>query len=214
MKLYTYWRSSAAYRVRIGLNLKGQSYDHAYVHLVKDGGQHLQAAYKAINPQSMVPSLALDDGTVLTQSLAILEFLDEVYPEPAFLPADPVARAQARAMALLIAADIHPVNNLRVLKYIVGQLGADEATKATWYKHWICEGFTPLEHMLAAAPHHPFCCGDMPTLADICLVPQVYNAQRFGVNMDAFPHIQRISNTCQSLHAFHAAAPEQQADAA
>ncbi|MBT2771987.1 maleylacetoacetate isomerase [Halomonas sp. ISL-60] len=210
--LYGYFRSSAAYRVRIALNLKGLDYDQVPINLVKGeqrGGDHL-----ARNPQGMVPSLVLDDGSVVNQSLAICEYLDEVYPEPALLPADALARAQVRALAQLVACEVHPLNNLRVLKYLVAELGVDEGAKLAWYRHWIAEGFTAMEATLSTDPSSgDFCHGDTPTLADICLVPQVYNAERFECDLSAYPTLQRIAANCRTLPAFQKAAPEAQPDA-
>ncbi len=216
MKLYTYFRSSAAYRVRIALNLKGLPYDSVPVHLVKDGGQQLQASYQAKNPQKLIPALELEDGTVLTQSLAIMEYLDEAHPAAAaLLPQGTIARAQVRALAQAIACDIHPLNNLRVLKYLSGTLQVSDEVKNAWYQHWVQAGFSAIETMLANSPDTGKCCfGDTPTLADCCLIPQVYNAERFNVDMAAYPTIARITAHCRSLPAFQQAAPEQQADAA
>ena len=215
MKLYTYFRSSAAYRVRIALNLKGLPYESIPVHLVKDGGQQLQAAYSAKNPQKLVPALELDNGSILTQSLAIMEYLDEAYPTtPALLPTAAQARAHVRALALAIACDMHPVNNLRILQYLSGVMQVDDAAKNAWYQHWVQVGFDAIETMLANSPYTGSCCfGDSPTLADCCLVPQTYNAERFNVSMAAYPTIARIVAHCRSLPAFAQAAPEQQADA-
>ncbi|MQX35581.1 maleylacetoacetate isomerase [Roseospira navarrensis] len=214
MKLYTYWRSSAAYRVRIALDLKGLPREDAPVHLVRDGGEHRRPDYAALNPQRLVPTLVLDDGTVLTQSLAILEYLDETHPTPPLLPADPVARAQARALAQAIAMDIHPVNNLRVLNRLADQFGADAAAKAAWYRHWIAEGLAGVEALLTRTPATgAFCHGESPGLADVCLVPQVYNARRFEVDLSPFPTVARIDAACRALPAFQSAAPEAQPDA-
>ncbi|UBR51675.1 maleylacetoacetate isomerase [Halomonas sp. FeN2] len=210
--LYGYFRSSAAYRVRIALNLKGLEYDQIPVNLVKGeqrGGEHL-----ARNPQGLVPSLVLDDSSVVNQSLAICEYLDEVHPEPALLPVNALERARVRALAQSVACEIHPLNNLRVLKYLVGELGADEAAKLAWYHHWIAEGFTALEATLSNDPSSgDFCHGDTPTLADICLIPQVYNAERFECDLSAYPTTQRIVTNCRSLPAFEKAAPAAQPDA-
>ncbi|SCA55507.1 putative maleylacetoacetate isomerase [Candidatus Terasakiella magnetica] len=210
MKLYDYWRSSAAYRVRIALNLNGQAYEHICVHLVKDGGQQHSADYKAKNPQGFIPALELEDGTILSQSMAILEYLDETTPEPAFLPASPKERAIVRSLAQIITSDIHPVNNLRILQYLAGELGVEDEPKMTWYRHWITKGFDALEARLG---DDTFCFGDTPTLADICLVPQVYNAHRFKVDMTPYPKIARINETCLKLEAFQKAVPENQPDA-
>ena len=212
--LYTYYRSSAAYRVRIALNLKGMPYTAVPVHLVKDGGQHRSAAYRARNPQALVPAFELEDGTVLTQSLAIMEYLDEVQPEPALLPADAIGRARVRALAQAIACDLHPVNNLRVLQYLSQQLGISAEQKDAWYRHWVATGLQGLEALLADHPSTGrFCHGDTPTLADCCLVPQLYNARRFQCPLDAYPTIRRIAAACETLPAFQQAVPEVQPDA-
>jgi len=210
--LYGYFRSSAAYRVRIALNLKGIDYDQSPVNLVK--GEQREAANLGRNPQGMVPSLVTDAGVTLTQSLAICEYIDERYPEPPLLPADVTERARVRALAQVVACEIHPLNNLRVLKHLVGELGADDETKLAWYRHWIAEGFQALESLLTTeAGTGDFCHGDTPTLADICLVPQVYNAERFECDLSAYPTIQRIVANCRALPAFRQAAPEAQPDA-
>lgn len=210
--LYGYFRSSAAYRVRIALNLKGIDYDQSPVNLVK--GEQREAANLGRNPQGMVPSLVTDTGVTLTQSLAICEYIDERYPEPPLLPADVTERARVRALAQVVACEIHPLNNLRVLKHLVGELGADDETKLAWYRHWIAEGFQALESLLTTeAGTGDFCHGDTPTLADICLVPQVYNAERFECDLSAYPTIQRIVANCRALPAFRQAAPEAQPDA-
>ncbi|MDE2235741.1 MAG: maleylacetoacetate isomerase [Gammaproteobacteria bacterium] len=213
MKLYTYFRSTAAYRVRIALNLKGLQADYRYVHLVKDGGQQHQPDYRKVNPQGLVPALE-DKGQVLTQSLAIIEYLEEVHPNPPLLPKDSPGRARVRALAQIVACDIHPLNNLRVLKYLEKELATDDAAREQWYHHWVVEGFTALENLLASNPATgEFCHGNTPSLADICLVPQVFNAKRFSVDLSAYPTIQRINSRCLALKAFSDAAPEKQADA-
>ncbi|SFC18862.1 maleylacetoacetate isomerase [Massilia yuzhufengensis] len=213
MKLYTYFRSSAAYRVRIALNLKGLAYDAVPVHLVRDGGQHLSDAYLAVNPSGLVPALE-DDGITLTQSMAIIEYLDEVHPMVPLLPRDAIGRARVRELAQIIGCDIHPINNLRVLKYLVKQLGHDEQAKTDWYRHWIIEGFRSLEAHLARNPGTgTFCHGDTPTIADCYLVPQVFNAKRFDIAVEAYPTIARINDLCVELPAFKAAHPAHQADA-
>ncbi|WP_445004848.1 maleylacetoacetate isomerase [Halomonas mongoliensis] len=210
--LYGYFRSSAAYRVRIALNLKGLAHDQAPVNLVK--GEQRGEANLARHPQGLVPSLVTGDGLVLTQSLAICEYLDETHPEPPLLPADPAGRARVRALAQLVACEIHPLNNLRVLKYLVGTLEADEAAKLAWYRHWVAEGFQALEAMLSReAGSGDFCHGDTPTLADLCLVPQVFNAERFECDLTAYPRIRRITANCRALDAFAQAAPGAQPDA-
>lgn len=210
--LYGYFRSSAAYRVRIALNLKGLDFDQIPINLVK--GEQRGDDHLARNPQGLVPSLMLDDNSVINQSLAICEYLDEVHPQPAILPVDALARARVRELAQLVACEMHPLNNLRVLKYLVDKLGADEAAKLAWYRHWISEGFTALEAKLSTnALAGNYCHGDTPTLADICLIPQVYNAERFECDLSAYPIIQRIAANCRSLPAFEKAAPEAQLDA-
>jgi len=213
MRLYDYFRSSAAYRVRIALNLKGIVPDErTYVHL-RMGSQRAQD-YLALNPQGLVPALVLDDGHVLTQSLAIVEYLEETHPEPPLLPHDPVARARVRAIALQIACDIHPLDNLRVLNYLIGTMGVSREQKDGWYRYWIDVGFEALEKMLAHDDATGrFCHGDAPTLADICLVPQMANARRFAIDLSPYPTLIRIESACNALPAFAAAAPEQQPDA-
>lgn len=213
MKLFTYFRSSAAYRVRIALNLKGLGYDAVPVHLLRDGGQHLLDEYRAINPSGLVPTFQ-DDAITLTQSMAILEYLEEAYPDVPLLPKGAVARAHVRELAQIIACDIHPVNNLRVLKYLVKQLGQDEQAKTDWYRHWVIEGFQSLEaHLARHLDTGTFCYGHTPTIADCFLVPQVFNAQRFDIDVTAYPTISRINNMCVDLPAFKAAHPAQQPDA-
>ncbi|MEM6184296.1 maleylacetoacetate isomerase [Shewanella vaxholmensis] len=215
MKLYGYWRSSAAYRVRIALNLKGISAEHLSVHLVRDGGEQHKAAYTALNPLELVPTLTLDDELdmdALSQSLAIIEYLDEIHPQTPLLPASALERAHVRAMALTVACEIHPLNNLRVLQYLTQTLGVDEAAKNTWYHHWVASGFAALETLLIRHSGR-YCFGDTVTLADLCLVPQVYNAQRFNVDLTPYPNIMRVWAECNQLEAFADAAPERQADA-
>lgn len=216
LKLYTYFRSSAAYRVRIALNLKNLAYEAVPVHLVKDGGQHLTEDYRRINPAGALPALA-DRDLVLSQSLAIIEYLDEAYPYPPLLPGDPAARARVRAIALDVACEIHPINNLRVLKYLTGELGLAEEQKTAWYRHWVEVGLAAVEARLVAggeaAASGRFCHGEHPTLADCCLVPQVFNARRFGCRLDHVPTVVRIDAECRTLPAFVAAAPENQPDA-
>lgn len=213
MKLYTYFRSSAAYRVRIALNLKGLPYEAVPVHLLRNGGEQRQADYLALNPAGLVPALE-DGGALLTQSLAIIEYLDETHPQPPLLPGDALGRARIRALAQAIACDIHPINNLRVLQYLSRELGASEEQKTAWYRHWVEEGLAAVEAMLAQAPRSGrFCFGDTPTLADICLVPQVFNAQRFKCNTAHIPTVLRIAEACEALEAFRLAAPANQPDA-
>ncbi len=213
MKLHTYFRSSAAYRVRIALNLKGLDYEAVPVHLVRGGGEHRQPAYLGLNPAGLVPALE-DQGQVLTQSLAIIEYLEETHSQPALLPAAPLDRARVRAIAQAIACDIHPVNNLRVLQYLTRELGASEEQKNAWYRHWIGVGLQAVEAMLVGdARTGAFCHGDTPGLADCCLVPQVFNARRFGCDLSAMPTVQRIAEHCAGLAAFRSAAPEAQPEA-
>lgn len=212
MKLYSYFRSSAAYRVRIALNLKDLDYEYAPVHLVM--GEQRSDAYRALNRQALVPTL-VDDPAVLTQSLAIIEYLDETHPDPPLLPRDPAERARVRAIALAIACDIHPLDNLRVLRYLKHTLGVGDEAKDAWYRHWIDVGLSALEAQLAAeAATAAFCHGDAPTLADICLVPQLANARRASIPLDAYPTLVRIDANCRALEAFARAAPDRQPDAA
>lgn len=213
MILYSYFRSSAAYRVRIGLNLKGLDYAIEPVHLLKDGGQQLSEQYRALNANALVPTL-LDDDHALSQSMAIVEYLDETHPEPALLPGTALDRAYVRAVAQSIACEIHPLNNLRVLKYLKHTLGVSEEAKDAWYRHWIEIGFGGLEATLTReGKAGRFCFGDTPTLADLCLVPQVFNAQRFQVDLEPYPTIVRIFDACMELPAFRQAAPKAQPDA-
>jgi len=211
--LYSYWRSSAAYRVRIGLNLKGLSYDIVPVHLVREGGEQHRAEFRAKNPQGLVPVLQ-HGNRVLSQSLAILEYLDETWPDPPLLPADARGRARARALAQLIACDVHPLNNLRVLQYLEREWNVPQGGRDRWVRHWIAAGFDALEAMLRDDPATGgFCGGEVPTIADCCLVPQVYNARRFGLDLSPYPTIVRIEQACLALPAFDAARPERQPDA-
>ncbi|MDN2694911.1 maleylacetoacetate isomerase [Janthinobacterium sp. SUN073] len=215
MKLYTYFRSSAAYRVRIALNLKGIAYDSIPVHLLQDGGQQLLPAYRAVNPSALVPALD-DDGAILTQSLAMLEYLDETRPAVPLLPGDALGRARVRALALAIACDAHPLTNLRVLKYLKNTLGLSDEAKQEWYRHWMAEGLAAVEALLAQgdpAGAGLFCHGDSPTMADCCLVPQVFNAQRFAIDLAPYPRVARIHAHCAGLPAFAAAHPSRQPDA-
>jgi maleylacetoacetate isomerase len=216
MKLYSYFRSSASYRVRIALNLKGLSYDTVPVHLLKNGGEQLSDDYRKLNPDGLVPAFVDDASgdTAITQSLAIIEYLDEAYPAAALLPESPADRAFVRSIALSIACDIHPLNNLRVLRYLTHKLKVSEDDKNAWYRHWIVQGLTSLETMLANDPRvGKFCFGDTPTLADCCLVPQVFNAQRFNCDLSDMPTIVRINDACLALDAFVKASPSQQLDA-
>ncbi|MDT8992367.1 maleylacetoacetate isomerase [Curvibacter sp. APW13] len=209
-QLYSYFRSSASYRVRIALHLKGLDFDTVPVHLLRDGGEQHGEAYRAINPAQLVPAL-VDESLALGQSVAIMEYLEEAYPSPALLPLERASRAQVRAVVQAIACDIHPLNNLRVLQYLEHTLGHDEATRATWYRHWITLGFEALEAQLAQTAG-AFCFGDAPTLADCCLIPQVANARRFQTPLERFPTIVRIDAHCRTLPAFIAAAPDNQPD--
>ena len=212
MKLYDYFRSSAAYRVRIALNLKGQAPQREFVHLRK--GDQRAEEYLALNPQGLVPSLVTDGGDVLTQSLAILEWLDETYPQPPLLPADAAGRARVRAIALSVACDIHPINNLRVLNYLTGTFGVTEAQRNGWYKYWIDVGLEALETRLARErATGRFCHGDTPTIADICLVPQLANARRVAFDFTPYPTVMRIEAACNALAPFADAAPAKQPDA-
>ncbi len=210
MKLYTYFRSSAAYRVRIALNLKALPYEMAAVHLTKDGGHQHKPDFHGINPQERVPALALSTGEVLTQSLAIIEYLDEIEPEPALLPADALARAKVRALAQIVACDIHPLNNLIALQYLKRVLKHEQADIDAWYHHWVIEGFKAIEEMIAPGP---YACGAHVTLADVCLIPQVFNARRLKVPLEAFPKIVAVEQACLKLPAFDKARPENQPDA-
>lgn len=213
MKLYSYFRSSASFRVRIALALKGIDYDYAGVHLLQGGGQQFAAGFKALNPAALVPVLD-DDGTVLTQSLAIIEYLDETRPQPPLLPAGAADRARVRAVALAIACEIHPLNNLRVLGYLDKTLGIAEEQRNAWYRHWVETGLDAVQAMLAGDPRTGTCChGDTPTLADICLVPQIFNAQRFKARLDHVPTLMRIHEHCLTLPAFAKSAPAVQPDA-
>ncbi len=213
MKLYGYFRSSASYRVRIALNLKGLSYQHEGVHLLKNGGEQLSSAYRQINPDALVPAFE-DQGHVLTQSLAILEYLDEAYPQTPLLPTAALDRAYVRSLALAIACEIHPVNNLRVLKYLSNELKLSDEQKNTWYRHWVEQGLATLEQRLANNPQTGrFCFGDTPGLADCCLVPQIFNAQRFNCQLNEMPTIMRIYQNCMELPEVVAASPAQQPDA-
>jgi len=212
MKLYDYWRSSAAYRVRIGLNLKGVDYEAVPINILRDKNEHLTESYRAKNPQMRVPALETPQG-VLTQSLSILVWLDQTYPEPRFVPADPWLGAQVRAFALTIAADIHPLNNISVLGWLKDKFAANETQISTWYVHWIKSGFDALETQLAARPQTRYAFGDEPGLADICLVPQCANARRYDMDLTAYPRITAIDEHARRHPAFIKAAPENQKDA-
>ncbi|TPK64729.1 maleylacetoacetate isomerase [Mesorhizobium sp. B2-4-15] len=210
--LHNYYRSSTSHRVRIALEMKGLSYDYVPHHLRH--GEHLEPAYLALNPQGLVPTIVWDDGMVLTQSLAIIEFLDETQPEPPLLPKDPPGRARVRMLAQMIACDIHPVNNLRVLTSLRTLFGAGDQDITNWFRHWVNEGFGPLEKILASSPRTgTFCHGEAPGLADICLAAQVTSNARFGVDLTPYPTIARINAACMALPAFQKAAPQNQIDA-
>jgi maleylacetoacetate isomerase len=213
MKLYTFFRSSASYRVRIALNLKGLAYESLPVHLRRGGGEQHSADYKKKNPQELVPALE-DQGRILTQSLAIIEYIEERHPEPPLLPKEPADRALVRAMALAVACEIHPIQNLRVLNHVKSEFKQSDEAANVWARHWIALGFSALEQMVATAPKRgAFCFGDKPTLADICLVPQLANARRFGCDLAAYPTLIQIDAACVALAAFAKAAPENQPDA-
>ena len=213
LHLYSYWRSSAAYRVRIGLNLKGLAYETLPVHLVRDGGEQHSEAYRKLNPQELVPVFKHGDR-VLRQSLAILEYLDETWPEPALLPATSRDRQRARAIAYAIACDIHPLNNLRVLQYFDRTWNVPQPERDEWVRHWVVDGLSAVETVLNDHPSTgEFCEGDIAGLAECCVIAQGYNARRFGVDIGQFPTIARIDATCMALPAFQAAKPENQPDA-
>lgn len=210
MKLYTYFRSSAAFRVRIALNLKGLAYDPVLVHLPK--GEHRKPAYAAVDPQGLLPTLVEGDHA-LSQSLAIIEYLEETHPEPRLLPEDPRGRARVRSLSLLIACEIHPLNNLRTLQHLKRALGQNEDQINTWYRHWIADGLTKLEADLGRDGTGRFCHGDSPTMADCCLVPQVFNAKRYNSDLAPYPKVMRIFDACMQLDAFDRAQPSKQPDA-
>ena len=211
--LYSYWRSSAAYRVRIGLNLKGLPYDIMPVHLLRDGGEQRKPEFREANPQMLVPVLQHGQRT-LRQSMSILEYVDEMWPERPLLPATARDRQRVRALSQVIACDIHPLNNLRVLQYFENEWGVPQAERETWARHWMADGFAAFEALLHDHPSTgAFCDGDVPTMADCCLVPQVYNARRFGLDMSPYPTVVRIEQACLALPEFDAARPENQPDA-
>ena len=210
MKLYSYFRSSAAYRVRIAFNLKGLSCDMVSIHLQKEGGLNKKPDFRAINPQMRVPALQLDSGEVLIQSLAIIEYIDETHPQPPLLPRDALQRAKVRAIAQIIACDIHPLNNVGPLRYLKNQMGQEQAKIDAWYHHWVLDGFDAIEAMLRPAP---YAFGSEISLADVCLVPQVYNARRLKVPLERFPKIVAVDAACGKLSAFEQARPENQPDA-
>ena len=214
MQLHNYFRSSASYRVRIALAWKGLAYDYLPVHLVRNGGAQNGEAFLALNPEGLVPAMVDDDGAVLTQSLAMLEYIEERHPTPPLLPVAAADRAWTRALAAQVACEIHPLNNLRVLKYLEQTLGVSAEQKLAWISHWITLGFASLESHLAHDARTGTCClGDTPTFADLCLVPQMFNARRFNLPMYAFPTLVRIDAHLQQLDAFRAAAPGAQPDA-
>jgi maleylacetoacetate isomerase/maleylpyruvate isomerase len=212
MKLYTFFRSSASYRVRIALNLKGLDYQQVPIHLRRGGGEQRSAAYRAINPQELVPALE-DDGQIFTQSLAIIEYLEEKYPQPALLPSDPAGRAIVRGMALSIACEVHPIQNLRVLNYLKANCHQTDEQVNRWARHWIDLGLGALEQSIVRHGGGKFCYGEAPTLADVCLVPQLGNARRFGCDLSRYPMLLAIEKNCAALPAFASAAPEKQPDA-
>jgi maleylacetoacetate isomerase len=211
VKLYTYFRSSAAFRVRIALNLKGLSYEPVFVHLAK--GAHREPEYARVNPQALVPTLQLDDGTRLNQSLAIIEYLDEVHRKPALLPQDEKGRARVRSLSLLVASEIHPLNNLRVLQHLK-RLGQTQEQIDTWYRHWIADGLAKFEAELTSSKHtRRFCHEDQPSMADCCLVPQIFNAKRYNSDLAPYPTTMRVFDECMKLEAFDRAQPTKQPDA-
>lgn len=217
MKLYSYFRSSASYRVRIALNLKGLPYEVVPVHLVKNGGEQFTPDYLKLNPAALVPALVddtVENAAALTQSLPIIEYLEEMYPEPSLLPTSALDRAFVRSIAFSIACEIHPLNNLRVLRYLVRDLNVSEEGKNAWYRHWCERGLATIETILAKDNRvGTFCYGDLPTLADCCLIPQIANAQRFNCDLSGMPTIMRINDACQAMDAFANAAPARQPDA-
>jgi maleylacetoacetate isomerase/maleylpyruvate isomerase len=211
VRLYTYFRSSAAFRVRIALNLKGLKYEPQLVSLPK--GAHRQAEYAKVNPQALVPTLVTDDGLHLAQSLAIIEYLDEVHPHPALLPKDVSGKARVRSLSLLIACEIHPLNNLRTLQYLKRELKLGEDQVNSWYRHWIAEGLGKLEAEMQPSTTGKFSHGDSPTMADCCLVPQIFNARRYECDLAPYPTVMRVFGECMKLEAFDRAQPSKQPDA-
>jgi len=211
VKLYTYFRSSASFRVRIALNLKGIGYEASSVHLPK--GEHRAATYSKVNPQALTPTLELDDGEQLAQSLAIIEYLDETHREPRLLPGDAKGRARVRSLSLLVACEIHPLNNLRTLQYLKRALGQSEDQVNAWYRHWVADGLAKFEADLARGGTGKFCHGDSATMADCCLVPQIFNAKRYQCDLAPYPVTMRIFDECMKLEAFDRAQPSTQPDA-
>jgi maleylpyruvate isomerase len=210
LTLYNYFRSSASFRVRIALNLKGLDYKEIPVHLINQGGEQHSAEYQKINPQSLVPAF-VDNDKIITQSLAIIEYLEDIHPTPALLPKDPYLKSLVRAFSLAIAADIHPLNNLRVLKYLINDAGLNEDKKNQWYQHWMAKGLSALEKMLQhSSETGDFCFGNTPTMADVLLIPQMYNARRFSCDVNAYPTLLRIDAHCQTLPAFKKAWPQEE----
>lgn len=206
MKLYNYFRSSASFRVRIALELKGLAYEYISVHLAR--GEHQLPEFAGQAPSGLVPLLVLDDGRKLSQSMAIIEYLEDMHPAPALLPRNPMTRATVRALSQLIACEIHPLNNLRVLKYLTRELKVDEDAKNTWYRHWVRSGLEAFERELAQLPAATYCVGDTPTLADCCLVPQIFNAQRFNTDLSGLPRTMAAFDACMKLPAFQKASPK------
>ncbi|MCV0440877.1 MAG: maleylacetoacetate isomerase [Hydrogenophaga sp.] len=211
MKLHNYFRSSASFRVRIALALKGMAYDYVPVHIAR--GDHKLPAFTDMAVEGLVPLLELDDGTRLTQSMAIIEYLDEVQPAPALLPRDALGRARVRALSQIVSCEIHPVNNLRVLKYLVRELKVEEEAKNTWYRHWVRTGLESFERQLALLPASTYCFGDTPTMADCCLVPQIFNGQRFNTDFSGLPRTMAAFEACMALPAFQQAQPSACPDA-
>jgi maleylacetoacetate isomerase/maleylpyruvate isomerase len=211
VKLYTYFRSSAAFRVRIALNLKGLAYEPIFVHLAK--GEHRKPDYAMVNPQALVPTLVLDDGARLNQSLAIIEYLDEKHPQTPLVPKDPLAKARVRSLSYLVACEMHPLNNLRVLQHLKRALGQNEDQINGWYRHWIADGLAKFEAELVLGKKDKFCHGDAPTMADCCLVPQIFNAKRYNCDLTPYPTTTRVFDACMKLEAFDRAQPSKQPDA-